>query len=382
MLVLAPAIGLGYIDSVIDGRTGPVGIAEAIAAGPGWLVIGLAFGWVLWRSRPDDLKPGLVVVIAIVWLIAGLAALMWGTSVGYLEELRAAALEAGEIQDLNAKFYGWAGFVAAVIGASVTVSFYVGTPTIAVVGSLLAGSILAWNEVGVNLGEFFTQVGDVGDLAGRFWPPEWTWPKTVGAEPSNVILEPMIETFQIAVFGATIGVVFAVPLAFLASRMTTPNQVVYGASKSFLNVIRTVPDLFWAALFVSAVGFNAFAGALAMLMFSIVIMGKLLSETVDAIDPGPLEAALATGARRSQMIQYAAFPQVLPNYVAYALYIFELNIRASVVIGLVGAGGIGRLLDEQRTFFQWDRVMAIVIVIWVAVVVIEAISVLVRRRLV
>jgi phosphonate transport system permease protein len=112
------------------------------------------------------------------------------------------------------------------------------------------------------------------------------------------------------------------------------------------------------------------------------IMAKLLSETVDAIDLGPLEAAKAAGATHNQVIARAAFPQVAPNYVAYALYMFELNIRASVVIGFVGAGGIGRLLDERRQFFQWDQVMAIVIVIFVSVLVIEAFSIFVRKRLV
>ena len=114
------------------------------------------------------------------------------------------------------------------------------------------------------------------------------------------------------------------------------------------------------AMFAIAVGFGTpFAGALAMVMFSLAIMAKLLSETVDAIDPGPLEAADAAGASHWEMVRYAAYPQVSPNYVAYALYIFELNIRASVVIGIVGAGGIGRLLDERRNLFQWDEVMAI-----------------------
>jgi phosphonate transport system permease protein len=118
-----------------------------------------------------------------------------------------------------------------------------------------------------------------------------------------------------------------------------------------------------------------------MIMVSLAIMAKLLSETVDAIDLGPLEAARAAGATHSQVIRRAAFPQILPNFVAYALYVFELNIRASVVIGFVGAGGIGRLLDERRQFFQWDQVMAIVLVIFVSVLLIEAVSIFVRRRI-
>ncbi|NND01718.1 MAG: ABC transporter permease subunit, partial [Acidimicrobiia bacterium] len=140
---------------------------------------------------------------------------------------------------------------------------------------------------------------------------------------------------------------------------------------------------FWGILFATAVGFGSpFAGALAMIMFSLSIMAKLLSETVDAIDLGPLEAAKSSGSRHWQMVQYAAYPQVAPNYVAYALYIFELNIRASVVLGIVGAGGIGRLLDERRNFFQWDQVMAIVMVIFVAVILIEIFSIWVRKKIV
>jgi phosphonate transport system permease protein len=193
----------------------------------------------------------------------------------------------------------------------------------------------------------------------------------------------LLETFQIAIVGATVGCAVAIPLSFYASRPTSPNSYVYWVSKSFLNLVRTIPDLFWAVLFATAVGFGRpFAGALAMLMFSIAIMGKLLSETVDAINLGPLEAARAAGATHGQTIMKAAVPQVAPNIVAYGLYVFELNIRASVVIGFVGAGGIGRLLDERRQFFQWDQVMAIVLVIFGTVLVIEAISIYIRRKIV
>jgi phosphonate transport system permease protein len=143
-----------------------------------------------------------------------------------------------------------------------------------------------------------------------------------------------------------------------------------------------MPDLFWAMLFVTSVGVGPFAGALALVFFSLAIMSKLLSETVDGADPGPLEAAKATGGSHFPAVRSSVLPQVLPNYVAYALYIFEINIRASVVIGLAGAGGIGRVLEAQRSFFRFDRVLAIVVVIFVIVFIIEQISVAMRRRLV
>ncbi len=244
-------------------------------------------------------------------------------------------------------------------------------------------TIFAANKIAFSFRNLISEAGRFGELAQEFWPPRWTWANLAGQPAELQILEPMIETLQIAIVGATVGCLIALPIAFLASRPTTYNGPVFWASRTIMNVLRTIPDLFWAIIFATAVGFGTpFAGALAMVMFSLAIMAKLFSETVDTIDLGPLEAGRASGGRHFQTVQYAAMPQVLPNYVAYALYIFELNIRASVVIGVVGAGGIGRLLDEQRNFFQWDRVMAIVIVIFVAVLLIEVVSVTLRRRLV
>ena len=153
-------------------------------------------------------------------------------------------------------------------------------------------------------------------------------------------------------------------------------------SKGFMNLIRTIPDLFWAVIFVASLGTGPFAGVVALTIFSFAIMSKLLSETVDAAEAGPLEAAKATGSRHMPAVRSSVFPQVLPNYVAYSLYVFELNIRASAVIGLVGAGGIGRVIEAQRAFFRFDRVLAIVIVIAIVVAVLDQISVAIRRRLV
>jgi phosphonate transport system permease protein len=192
----------------------------------------------------------------------------------------------------------------------------------------------------------------------------------------------MVETIRIAVISSLIGCVVALPVAFMASTITAPTRLVYFLDKTFMNVIRTIPDLFWAMLFVAGVGGGPLAGVLALFFFSLAIMSKLLSETIDSVDAGPLEAARATGGSHFPAIRVSVLPQVLPNYVAYGLYIFEINIRASVVLGIVGAGGIGRVLEAQRAFFQFDRLLAIVIVIFVLVFVIEQVSVAFRRRLV
>jgi phosphonate transport system permease protein len=256
--------------------------------------------------------------------------------------------------------------------------------------ALLAFTVFAAAEVGFSLGRITENLDNARDFLRRFWPPDFEWAIGEGSWwwlpswefGSNASPNALIETIQIAVLAALIGCSVALPIAFWASRLTAPNLGVYVADKGFLNVVRTVPDIFWAMLFVAALGVGSLAGLLALIIFSFSIMGKLLSETVDAADPGPLEAAKTTGARHGQAVQAAVLPQVLPNYVAYALYIFEICIRASAVIGLVGAGGIGRVLDAQRKFLRFDRVLAVVLVLFVIVFLIEQVSVYVRRRLV
>ena len=134
-------------------------------------------------------------------------------------------------------------------------------------------------------------------------------------------------------------------------------------------------------LFTVAVGLGPFAGVLALVMFSLAIMGKLLSVTIDSIDFGPLEAANARGAKHTQAVFTSALPQILPNFTAYFLYIFELCIRASVILGLVGAGGVGRIIETQRIFLRFDRISPIIVLILIAVIAIEQFSVWLRRKI-
>ncbi|MEZ4597841.1 MAG: phosphonate ABC transporter, permease protein PhnE [Chloroflexota bacterium] len=195
-------------------------------------------------------------------------------------------------------------------------------------------------------------------------------------------VRPLIETFQMAVVACVIGCAVALPLAFLASRVTSPGRWVLWADRSVLNVLRALPDLLYAVVFVAAVGVGPLPGVLALILFNIGVVAKLLSETVDAVDTGPIEAAWAVGATRTQMVRSAAMPQVMPNYVAFALYTFELNIRASTVLGIVGAGGIGTTLNTQMRAFNFENVGLIVLELFVFVLLIELVSVTLRRRLV
>lgn len=382
MLVVAGAIGLSIFDAVLAERTSVIDFKLSLIAAIGWLIFGGATGIVVYRNRPGY-RPGMIGLQALAWGGGATLALFTATAMGVLAPLNSRQINNGDIQELTIGLFVVTSLSAAAVGLGANVSFATHLPSLFAGGLVLVVTVMAYNEIQFSTSAIATQLSRVSEIADDFWPPVWKWPKSLGQPDTFNIVQPFIETFQIAIIGAVTGNLLALPLAFYASRMTAPSNIAYRIAKSFLNVVRTIPDLVWGIFFATAVGFgNPFAGALAMIMFSLAIMAKLLSETVDAIDIGPLEAGRAAGATHNQVIKYAAFPQVRPNFVAYALYIFELNIRASVVIGFVGAGGIGRLLNERRNFFQWDQVMAIVIVIFVSVLLIEWLSIWARRKLV
>jgi len=257
-----------------------------------------------------------------------------------------------------------------------------------IAGAIVGFTIFAAAKVGftlttvINLGNLpdnplTDTIWDKGKVWSLFWPIPWDWV----LDRHNVI-DPLLETFQIAIISSIIGCSLALPISFAMSRLTAPNRPTYFVSKAVMNLIRAVPDLFWAKLLVVAIGVGAFAGAWALSIFSLAVMVKLFSETVDGADPRPLEAARAAGARHIPAVRTSVLPTVFPAYVAYALYVFELNIRASIVIGLVGAGGIGRVVEAQRSVFQYDRMLGILVIMFGVVIIIEQVSVAIRKRLV
>ena len=250
-----------------------------------------------------------------------------------------------------------------------------GVRTWAVVGVIVTYTVFAGRQVNFDLSTFWNVWSN--PLWEKFWPVPWDW-----VLDRHNVLDPLVETFQIAVVATLVGCGLALPLAFTMSPLTSPNRPTLVVSRSVMNVVRAVPDLFWAKLLVTAVGIGAFAGSWALSVFSLAVMVKLFSETVDGADPRPLEAARASGGRHLSVVRTGVLPTVLPEYVAYALYVFELNIRASVVLGLVGAGGIGRVIEAQRQYFRFDRVLGILMLVFVVVFVIEQVSVAIRRRLV
>jgi phosphonate transport system permease protein len=206
----------------------------------------------------------------------------------------------------------------------------------------------------------------------RWW--DNTFPQTV--------IGATLETVQMALAGTFLALLVAFPVGFLAARNTTPHRFVYYGVRTFLNLVRTIPDLALGLLFVAAVGLGAFAGTLALAVHTATVLGKLLSESVENIDEGVVEAIRATGAGYTQILSFAVLPQILPDLISFTLYRLETNIRAASVLGLIGAGGIGYLMNTSFRTFQYQEAAAIVLVLIALVMLVDYLSSRLRARVV
>jgi phosphonate transport system permease protein len=188
-------------------------------------------------------------------------------------------------------------------------------------------------------------------------------------------------TIQIALWGTALSVILAIPLGLLGARNLTPVYI-QAPVRRVLDVLRSVPDLVVATVFIVAVGLGPFAGVMAFMLNTGGVLGKLFAEAVENIEPGPVEGVRATGATRLQEIVWGVIPQVAPLWTSYALYRFESNSRSATVLGLIGGGGIGYSLFNALQSFDYARTSAIVIVIAVAVAGIDLLSQTIRTRLI
>lgn len=221
--------------------------------------------------------------------------------------------------------------------------------------------------------DLITGIHGMADIIRRAVPPNFAkLPDT---------LWPALETVDIAIFGTLAGVVMAVPLAVLAATNVTPSRPMYYLARSIIGFTRAVPDLVWALFFVTAVGLGPFPGGLALAVHSVGMLGRLFAETIEHMDMAPIDALSLTGARRIQVFTHGIVPSVLPSLLGISLYRLDENIRSSLVLGFVGAGGIGFQLLTAMNLFQYRDVSLLLIVIFVIVVTVERLSALLRQRL-
>jgi len=215
-----------------------------------------------------------------------------------------------------------------------------------------------------------------------------TW-ETGPLRPSKTLLlvgEKIIETVFLALMGTTIAIVAAIPLSFLgAKNLTAKNPLgttIYFFTRTFFNVTRSIEPLILAIVFTVWVGLGPFAGVLALALHSVAVLGKLYSEQIESIDPGPIEAIAATGASPLQVVRYAVVPQIVPPFIAFTIYRWDTNVRMSTVIGFVGGGGVGFILQQYINLLQYRQAATAVWAITLVVAALDYLSAVVRERVV
>ncbi|MEI2415148.1 phosphonate ABC transporter, permease protein PhnE [Orrella sp. JC864] len=190
----------------------------------------------------------------------------------------------------------------------------------------------------------------------------------------------MLETIEIALWATVLAVLGSLPLAYASARNYTPNRVVYGAARALVSLFRSMPELITALFLVLAYGFGPIAGVLALAIHSMGFLGKFYAEDIETADPKPQEALQAIGASKLRVLMYAVGPQVLPQFIAYTLYILDRNVRMATVVGLVGAGGIGQELKGRYDMYQYGHVGTILVAIFFTVFLLDLFAARLRRK--
>lgn len=212
----------------------------------------------------------------------------------------------------------------------------------------------------------------IATLAGEAMPPDFSGYRSW--------IRPLIDTLAMSIAGTAIAVVFSLVVAFVAARNTAPHPLVFGVARVLLNALRSVPELIMGIIFVAAVGFGALPGVLALGLHSVGMVSKFFAEAIEHVDEAPVEAARAAGATPMQVLLHAVLPQVTPQFADVAIYRWEYNFRASTVMGMVGAGGIGFELMGSLRIMQYQEVAAILLVILAMVTLVDAFSGVLRKR--
>jgi phosphonate transport system permease protein len=227
-------------------------------------------------------------------------------------------------------------------------------------------------RTGVSVRDFIQGFPQMGRLIGEMLPPSTARLGAVG--------KALLETFQMAFVGTVVGVLVSVPIAVLATRHLTPHPVLYHLARNLIAFARTVPDLLWALLFIVSVGLGPFAGTLAIIVDKIGFCGRFFAEAMEEVDRGPQEALSAIGADKLSLVVCAVIPAALPSFINTSLFSLEKATRSSVVLGLVGAGGIGIELKVAMDRFNYDEAATIILAIFALVILVERASALLRRR--
>tara|TARA_R110002124_G_scaffold149831_1_gene316046 strand:- start:82 stop:876 length:795 start_codon:yes stop_codon:yes gene_type:complete len=249
--------------------------------------------------------------------------------------------------------------------ANPTLRWAVYLSAIAYFGWVSLSMPIDWNRVAEGIGR-------AGKIFGGAFPPSF--------ERSDLLIDGFLESLKIAVLATAGGVLLSIPIAFMSASNMAPRPIFY-LGRAIIIIARSFHPIIVAILFVKAVGFGPFAGVLTLIVYSIGFVAKMLAERIEEIDFGQVEAMRAAGAPYLSTLFYAIFPQIMPRQIGLTIYQLDSNLRASAIVGLVGAGGIGATLANAFGRYDYDFALAITIVIVGAILVSEAISGIIRKRI-
>lgn len=382
------------------GHTGWLTAPEGLLGGRPWLVLlaplvaiawegtGRSLGQLGWRVRieapegraaPADVRAFRALVAAALALLALVPAALGRPGLGLLVAL---ALAAAGLWDARGR--GIADRVA-------------GTETVVRRGGLEGAHAPWWRRpnpvfvlvllaLTLGVGAVLVEL-DAGELVSGAERTQYLWGRLV--QPDWSITERVAERMVVTIFLALMASVLALPFAFVLSflgarNVTGPTAVggaIYAVTRALMNVARSIEPIVWAIIFVLWVGVGPFAGTLALFVHSIAALGKLYSEQIEVIDPGPVEAIQATGANRLQVLRFGVVPQVVPPFLSFTVYRWDINVRMATILGFVGGGGIGDLLMNYQQLGAWSKVSTILLFITLVVWVLDWTSARARERL-
>lgn len=248
------------------------------------------------------------------------------------------------------------------------------SPTLLILLVVAAAVALSVRFTGFSLRMLVERIGEFFVILRQMIPPNWSyWPQ---------LWQGLADTLQMSLIGSLVGALLALPTAILAAANVTPNRVVTAFFKILLSLLRTLPTLVSALIATFIFGLGPMAGVVAIMLFTLSYVGKLLYEKIENVDMGPFEAMESIGLTRLQAFRFAVLPQVLPGYLSDSLFCFEGNVRYAAILGYVGAGGIGLLIKEDLGWRDYPNVGMIILALVVTVYLIEAVSEHFRKKLI
>ena len=226
---------------------------------------------------------------------------------------------------------------------------------------------------GFDLGIIVKRFAQLGVILGKIFHPDFSFlPKVIG---------PLIDTIKMSLLGTIIGCTLALPIAILSSSNINKNKILLSLCKFLLAIVRTLPTIIIATIAALIFSLGTFAGTVAITIFTFGVVGKMLFESIETIDMGPFEAMESFGANKFEAFWSACIPQIFPTYLSHCLYCFEMNIRAASILGYVGAGGLGLLINERIGWRDYNSLGTVLLVLFIAVVIVDSLSTYFRKKL-